>query len=437
MLWCCAAVWAGAPDLGITVPYGGTGSAGRFAVQVVRRVDEDTAELRVGALLRSLDVGAEAVVDDHVVTLHALTDTGAALSVDRLEQESALLAEVPLDVGPTPLEGLEIVRVERRFRAGDDADRTHFVALTEGARWPTGDLEVTLDHEAVEVRRRVAVPVAPEGGRSRGRRPDGLPDHGFLLSGPVDLLGHGLRLTADGAGVEVDGGLVPSGASLTVDDLVVTDFAPGRKGHWVHAHRWDRGEVEARVPLGDALALDVRVGERTLALWQRRDLVELRYRDSLGTLVDGSIRIEGRVFRQDAERAWLQVWDRARSPVGLAVFPPRADADLDGKALGGGGSARSRSATYEGAYVFHSSELDVKRRPPVTWPEGAPRIAVRCRVDVRIDPAGVPTDAAAANCSEPFRGASEAQVMGWRWHPPKVGAEPVVAHTVVAVVFEP
>jgi len=127
-------------------------------------------------------------------------------------------------------------------------------------------------------------------------------------------------------------------------------------------------------------------------LWRRA--VRGQDHDLLITTEVGMLHIDDQVRR----------YDPATATVGAP--PPPSDA-----------------SPFPGLRTLHHSEVDVKRRVPLAYPEAAAERRLgdqRCMAWVHIDAGGTPVAVEVDGCPKVFHHPTEDALMAWRWYPPKV-----------------
>lgn len=111
-----------------------------------------------------------------------------------------------------------------------------------------------------------------------------------------------------------------------------------------------------------------------------------------------------------------------------------------GGVLGGVIGSTGDGPPLGGPTTVHHSEVRVKRRTALGYPEAAYDLGlgrVTCRVRVFIDESGVPRDVRSAVCPPVFRDALERGLSRWRWYPARVEGTPVEAQFLLSVQFIP
>ena len=114
---------------------------------------------------------------------------------------------------------------------------------------------------------------------------------------------------------------------------------------------------------------------------------------------------------------------------------------VNGKCIGdacGQGEAGSGTGDAD-IHVFHQSELQLKRQYQPDFPAQAEALGLtdaRCIATVSMDDKGVPYSVVVTGCAETFQEETTANLMKWRWYPPKVGKEPTRARTQIGVTYK-
>lgn len=120
------------------------------------------------------------------------------------------------------------------------------------------------------------------------------------------------------------------------------------------------------------------------------------------------------------------------------------DGDPDSKNLGPGNGTCVENCAPGGTgeadlRFFHSTELDVKRRARVIYPDAAAQAGLgeqRCVAQVRMSEKGVPYSVEVRGCPKIFHEATRSALMKWRWYPPKRNKIRTKASVSIAVVFK-
>jgi periplasmic protein TonB len=92
-----------------------------------------------------------------------------------------------------------------------------------------------------------------------------------------------------------------------------------------------------------------------------------------------------------------------------------------------------------GVKVFHSSELEVKKKVQPEYPDAARELSLgdqRCLVKVLIDEEGVPYDVRVESCPKVFEAVTREAMLKWRWYPPRDGKNKVRAQTTIAITYK-
>ena len=153
----------------------------------------------------------------------------------------------------------------------------------------------------------------------------------------------------------------------------------------------------------------------------------------------GPDRFEGRGTWADAAPPFLA---RA-APAMVPEAPARGGVVEVVVGVGEGGVAGGTvggSGGFEGARVFHHSELEVEKRAHFSYPEAALAMGLgtqRCRVRVLIGRDGVPDEAVVEGCPEVFHTPVREGVLQWRWRPPRDGRKRTAAQTIISVKLVP
>jgi hypothetical protein len=132
----------------------------------------------------------------------------------------------------------------------------------------------------------------------------------------------------------------------------------------------------------------------------------------------------------------------ASPPVGSPDGDPNGSVDGDPDGVPGGrpDGVDGGCLGCEGHRTVHHSEVSIRRRAPLAYPEAARALdlgVVDCRVRVFIDPRGEPEDLRFESCPRVFHEGAAASLAQWRWTPPRVGGRPVPAQFLINLRYVP
>lgn len=117
---------------------------------------------------------------------------------------------------------------------------------------------------------------------------------------------------------------------------------------------------------------------------------------------------------------------------------------IDGSPAGrsggtGDGDGLAGTGTGRGAGWVHSSEIEPRRRPQITYPEAARGLFgsdQRCVARVDLDERGIPLRVEVEACPPAFHQAAIDGLLRWRWYPPKIDGRSRAVSTKISVLFK-
>ena len=159
-----------------------------------------------------------------------------------------------------------------------------------------------------------------------------------------------------------------------------------------------------------------------------------------GTEGQPIVRVPIRVVgpeRFEGSGTWAEAAPSFLAQAEPALVSSRSEAGLVGGVVGG---VRAGSGPREGIRVFHHSELKVKKRVRVPYPEEALAMKLgtqRCMARVFIGSNGVPEEVVVDKCPRVFHAPVRERVLRWRWRPPTDGVKRIAAQTAIAITLDP